>query len=108
MRNAMTKALRVKMLGVLCVAVFSACMATVGVDDEAVADGYPPDAYIATTAPVYYNGVAAYWWGNQWYYRGGGGWRTWRSEPAALHASRYRGAPVRTYYGRAHGGGYRR
>jgi hypothetical protein len=37
-------------------------------------DDYPPDAYIATTEPVYFEGHAAYWYGGRWFYRDGARW----------------------------------
>ena len=44
---------------------------------------YPPDAYIATTDPVYFEGHASYWYGGRWYYR------EWRSlEPLRQGARR--------------------
>jgi hypothetical protein len=95
-------------LGFGCVAALTSCFGTVGVSDDMVVDGYPPDGYLATTTPVYFEGHASYWYGNRWFYRDGGGWRGYRSEPAGLRESRVRAAPSRQYYGRAHAGGYRR
>jgi hypothetical protein len=64
---------------------------------------YPAPAYVATVAPVYYEGRPAYWYGNRWYFRDGGGrWGYYRSEPRYLY--QYRG---RYGYGGRWGGGYR-
>src|SRR5208282_3471933 len=108
---------------VCAIALGAMLVASVGCDAEVVgADypagyygDYPPDAYIATTEPVYYEGNAAYWYGGFWYYRGPGGrWNHYGSEPAGLHARRIQAAPGRRAYesrgrGRAvfHGGGGR-
>ncbi len=61
-------------------------------------DEYPPDAYIATTEPVYYEGNASYWYGGRWYYRNGGRWNHYGREPAGLYESRMRAAPARRSY----------
>jgi len=78
--------------------------------DNTYDDGYPPDEYIATTTPVYYEGHAAYWYGNRWYYRDGGGrWAHYDHEPAGLAARRGQfTAGARVNYGRpsSRGGGY--
>ena len=76
-------------------------------------DGYPPDAYIATTEPVYYEGHAAYWYGGFWYYRDGGRWGHYDREPAGLYSHRMQGGIGRRNYepsrgrgsGRSGGGG---
>jgi hypothetical protein len=52
-------------------------------------DEGPPPQYVASNAPVYYEGRPAYWYGNRWYYRDGGRWGYYRSEPRYLHE--YRG-----------------
>jgi uncharacterized membrane protein YgcG len=69
----------------------------------------PPDACIATFAPVYYNGYASYWCGDSWYYRNGGGWGIYATEPAFLvgHRGGFRGgnSPGRQFYGRGRPGG---
>ncbi len=93
------------LLAALCVSALTACWAAVS--DDVVVDGYPPDGFIATATPVYYEGHAAYWYGGRWFYREGGGWRGYRSEPPGLQQVRVRAEPQRAYYGRAHGGGYR-
>jgi len=62
-------------------------------------DGYPPDAYIATTDPIYFEGHAAYWYGGFWYYRDGGGrWGHYDHEPAGLYARRMQGGVGRHNY----------
>jgi hypothetical protein len=78
-------------------------------------DNYPPDAYIATAEPVYFDGHASYWYGNRWYYRDGGHWNHYDHEPAGLYRRRmaapimrrsyepYRGHAVA--HPSAHGGG---
>jgi len=57
----------------------------------------PPDAYIATTRPVYYQNRATYRYGNRWHYRDGRGWHTYNTEPRYLRDYRQ---PERHYYGR--------
>ena len=69
---------------------------------------YPPDAYVATTEPIYFEGRATYWYGGRWYYRDGGGWRHYDREPAALYQRRAQAAPVRRNYEPVHGGQPRR
>ncbi len=61
-------------------------------------DDYPPDEFIATTEPVYFDGHASYWYGDRWYYRDGGRWNHYDHEPPALY-SRRNAAPIvrRTY-----------
>lgn len=68
------------------------CVPIIGYGD------YPPDGYIATTEPVYFEGRPAYWYGNQWYYREGGRWNHYDREPAALYQRRMQGPPVRHTY----------
>jgi hypothetical protein len=89
--------------GAVCLAVLAACVEPVGmVGDEYVGD-YPPDTYIATTAPVYVEGRPAYWWGNHWYYHDGGRWHGWAREPGQLREYReHRPEPVRQFYERGH------
>ncbi|HXN31059.1 MAG TPA: hypothetical protein VN894_04325 [Polyangiaceae bacterium] len=59
---------------------------------------YPPDAYLATTEPVYFEGRASYWYGGRWYYRSGRGWNHYEREPPALYQRRMQAAPVRRTY----------
>jgi hypothetical protein len=68
------------------------CIPVIGYDD------YPPDAYIATTAPVYFEGRPMYWYGNRWSYREGGHWNHYDREPAGLYQRRMQGPPVRRAY----------
>jgi hypothetical protein len=92
---------------VLCVGLTASCLLATA---PAQADeDYPPDGYIATYRPAYYEGRPVYYYGGYWYYRDGRAWHHYASEPRYLHDYRgghsYYGAPH--YYGRAHGGGYR-
>jgi hypothetical protein len=64
------------------------------VDDTA--DDYPPDSYIATAQPFYYEGRPAYFYNNRWFYRDGARWNYYRSEPAVLGGYRAQ------YYGGAY------
>jgi hypothetical protein len=98
----------VGVVGVLLLGAFASCFGTVGIAGDYETDGYPPDGFIATASPVYYEGHASYWYGGRWFYRDGGGWRSYHQEPGHLYAARSRAVPARQYYGRAHGGGYRR
>jgi hypothetical protein len=68
----------------------------------------PPPAFLATAEPVYFEGRAAYWYGGRWFYRDGRAWRNYREEPGYLREWRGHREPARQYYGREHGGGYRR
>lgn len=61
-------------------------------------DAYPPDGYIATTEPVYYEGRANYWYGGSWYYRDGNRWSHYDREPPALQQRRTQAAPARRSY----------
>jgi hypothetical protein len=74
-------------------------------------DDYPPADYIATTAPVYYEGRPAYHYHDHWYYRdrARGGWASYHREPRELERRRvveaprahgYAAPPARRYYGR--------
>ena len=65
-------------------------------------EGYPPEAYIATATPVYYEGYPSYWYNNRWYRREGAGWRSYRNEPEYLRSYRVRSpvVVVRPSYGR--------
>jgi hypothetical protein len=70
-------------------------------------DDYPPDSFIATTEPFYFEGHAAYWYGNRWYYRDGNHWGHYDREPAGLAQRRMQGGPRRrTYEARPAGGHY--
>ena len=78
------------------------CVPVVGADYYY--DDYPPEAFIATAAPVYYGGYPYYWYHERWYRRDARGWRGYREEPSYLRSYRTR-APApgpRTYYGRGH------
>ncbi|HEY3354666.1 MAG TPA: hypothetical protein VGQ83_15545 [Polyangia bacterium] len=79
------------------VAVTAAC----GIEVAAVysSDGYPSEAYIATTEPVYFEGHAAYWYGDRWYYQVGDRWAHYNREPPALYARRMQAPPQRRAYG---------
>jgi hypothetical protein len=61
-------------------------------------DDYPPDTYIATTEPVYFEGRATYWYGNRWYYRDGSRWGRYDREPPVLYQRRMQAPPVRRTY----------
>jgi hypothetical protein len=61
-------------------------------------DDYPPDAYVATTEPVYFEGRPMYWYGNRWSYREGGRWNHYEREPPALYQRRMQGPPARRTY----------
>jgi hypothetical protein len=68
----------IKLLSV--VVPFCAIGALFTTDAKAQYDG-PPAAYIASYAPVYYNGYAHYYYGNRWYYRDHGAWRSYDHHP---------------------------
>jgi hypothetical protein len=75
----------------------SGTMAASGCSAEILAEPveYPPQAFVATTAPVYYQGRPAYWYNERWYYRTGGGWGYYRVEPGYLNRRRtVYGAPA--------------
>ncbi|HVZ70894.1 MAG TPA: hypothetical protein VHJ20_00850 [Polyangia bacterium] len=72
-----------------------ACGVAIG---PAYDEDYPPDAYIATTEPYYYDGRPTYWYGGHWYYRDGGHWAHYDREPAGLYQRRIAGPPVRQHY----------
>jgi hypothetical protein len=61
-------------------------------------ESYPPDGYIATTEPVYYEGHATYWYGGNWYYRDGNRWSHYDREPPPLQQRRVQAAPMRRSY----------
>lgn len=56
---------------------------------------FPPDTFLATAPPVYYDGRANYLYGGQWYYRDGHRWNHYRSEPATLRQHRVARPPAR-------------
>jgi hypothetical protein len=72
---------------------------------------YPPDWFVATTEPEYFDGRAAYWYGGRWFYRDGGRWGHYDREPHGLYQRRMMGAQRRQLYegGRSvgRGGGVR-
>jgi hypothetical protein len=77
------------------------------VGDNSAYGDYPPDAYIATTEPVYFGGYASYWYGGRWYYQNGGRWNHYDREPAGLYQSRMQGLSRRhTYESGGHYGGH--
>ncbi len=53
-------------------------------------DDYPPEAFVATLEPEYYDGRSVYWWHGGWRYRDHGQWATYWAEPAALRQARAR------------------
>ena len=59
---------------------------------------YPPDAYVATTEPLYWEGNAYYWYGGRWYYRQGDHWNHYDREPPALYQRRLEAPPARRNY----------
>jgi hypothetical protein len=59
---------------------------------------YPPDAYIATAEPYYFDGRPSYWYGGHWYYRDRGHWSHYDREPSALYQRRMQAAPARRNY----------
>jgi hypothetical protein len=88
----------------------AACAVEAGAAYPGYDGDYPPDTFIATTDPVYFEGHAAYWYGGRWVYRDGGGWRHYDREPAGLAQRRMQASPARYSYqgaGRAtvHAGG---
>jgi hypothetical protein len=95
---------------VFCAAAIAACLAPLGAQAQVEVEIYPPAAYVATAAPVYFEGRPVYWYGGRWFYRDGRAWRSYHEEPGWLRERREHEhwEPARHYYGRAHGGGYRR
>ncbi len=107
---SMMRSLLTLVKGALCAAAITLFAAAPSARAQVEIDlGGPSDAFIATTAPVYYGGRASYWYGNRWYYRDGGAWRYYHHEPAYFRNYRggYRGgyAPARQFYGRGRVGG---
>jgi hypothetical protein len=76
----------------------AACVARVGPAYSVGYYDYPPDAYIATTEPVYFEGHATYWYGGRWYYRDGGRWGRYDREPPVLYQRRVQAPPMRRTY----------
>ena len=101
--------------GVVCIVAFGAALVLAGCELQAGPDypggdylDYPPDAYIATTEPWYFDGQACYWYGGMWYYRSGGGWGHYNHEPAALRARRQQGGGQARHSYESSGGHFRR
>ena len=94
--------LRALLTGIATIAALTSCYGTVGVAGEYYDDGYPPDSYIATATPVYYEGYPSYWYGGRWYRREGTRWHSYRNEPVYLRDYRAHAAVpvVRQSYGR--------
>jgi hypothetical protein len=95
---------------VCAVAIAGTSVVTQGCGFEAGADypggyygDYPPDWFIATTEPEYFDGRAAYWYGGRWFYRDGGRWGHYDREPHGLYQRRMMGAQRRHMY---EGGGH--
>ncbi len=96
-RSAMSRMACVLVLGATVAATAAGC----GVAFDAgygYDSGYPPDTYIATTEPFYFDGRPTYWYGGRWYYRDGGRWAHYDREPPALYQRRMQGGPVRRNY----------
>jgi len=80
--------------------IVSATTAATGCAAEIIAEPayYPPPAFVASTAPVYFEGRPAYWYNGRWYFRSAGGWGYYRSEPRYLYEQRtIYGPPVHAY-----------
>jgi hypothetical protein len=90
----MKRTLVTMLAGVAIASFLAAAPASAGVS---IRIGGPPDAYIATTRPVYYQNRATYRYQNRWHYRDHRGWHTYRTEPRYLRNHRQ---PQRHYYGR--------
>lgn len=80
------------------VLVIAGCGVEVGAEYPVGYYDYPPDAFIATSEPVYWEGRPAYWYGDRWYYRDGGRWSYYQSEPRGLYEHRVQVAPPRRVY----------
>lgn len=96
-RSAMGRIACVFLLGAAVATTTTGCGLQVGAGYGYDSD-YPPDAYIATTEPFYFEGRPTYWYGGHWYYRDGGRWAHYDREPAGLYQRRMQGAPVRRNY----------
>ncbi len=56
----------------------------------------PPQEYIATTEPAYYEGHPAYWYNGHWFWRDEhGGWNHYDQEPRELADHRAHFPPAR-------------
>ena len=56
----------------------------------------PPDTYVATVEPTYYNGQPVYWYQDHWYWRdANNNWQYYAQEPQFLHDHRMHGPPDR-------------
>jgi hypothetical protein len=58
----------------------------------------PPAVFVATTAPVYYEGHASYWYRDRWVWREPHGWHAYEREPVFLHEHRMHAPPPRHYH----------
>lgn len=98
-RGALERAAR---LAVLAVTLAGGAGCTLGYSGSYAGDyyDYPPDAYIATTEPIYFDGRATYFYGGHWYYRQSGRWFHYDREPPALYQRRMQGPPVRRSFER--------
>lgn len=104
----MKKFLATMLNGALCAGAVSLALSSAPARAQVQVVISPPAWFIATASPVYYEGHASYWYGDRWYYRDGGAWRNYHAEPGYLHDYRGHHESGRQFYGRAHGGGYRR
>ncbi len=104
----MKRALVTMVKTALCAGAIISCLLSPPARAQVEVEVAPPPEIIATTRPVYFEGHAAYWYGNRWYYRDGGNWRFYHEEPGYLRGYRGHYQPVRVFYGREHGGGFRR
>ena len=82
--------------------VATSCLAAAPVGAGVEIEIFPPAVFVATAAPVYFEGHAAYWYRNRWYYRDGRAWRAYRDEPRFLREYRFRHEPERHFYGHRH------
>jgi hypothetical protein len=80
------------------------CVPGIGVYGGGYDGDYPPDSYIGTTEPIFFDGRANYWYGGRWNYREGGRWNRYDREPAALNQRRMQGLPARRNFERSGGG----
>jgi hypothetical protein len=56
----------------------------------------PPDTFVASAEPVYYQGHPAYYYNNHWYYRDEQGrWNYYHDEPGELRDHRMHAPPAR-------------